>query len=185
MDIVEIEQKETLERKEVVARLRALASMLAKGNELKFEQGGMKMTVHVPDKVQLKVELEVESDERELEIELNVVTSFPSGSSNTAPTRKQSAPNEVVTLATAKSSTSPVSGTMNPATAETANRMQPRKLIVAIFHSRFRSARQTPPPRASRYASKPATRKQMEPTASGAQTRRSTCEVSKLACIAR
>jgi len=70
MDIVEIEQKETLERKEVVARLRALASMLAKGNELKFEQGGMKMTVHVPDKVQLKVELEVETDERELEIEL-------------------------------------------------------------------------------------------------------------------
>ncbi len=70
MDVVEIEQKEILERKEVVARLRALASMLAKGNELKFEQGGMKMTVHVPDKVQLKVELEVESDERELEIEL-------------------------------------------------------------------------------------------------------------------
>jgi amphi-Trp domain-containing protein len=70
MDIVEIEQQETLERKEVVARLRALASMLAKGNEIKFEQGGMKMTVHVPDKVQLKVELEVESDERELEIEL-------------------------------------------------------------------------------------------------------------------
>jgi amphi-Trp domain-containing protein len=70
MDIVEIEQQETLERKEVVARLRALATMLAKGNEIKFEQGGMKMTVHVPDKVQLKVELEVESDERELEIEL-------------------------------------------------------------------------------------------------------------------
>lgn len=70
MDVVEIEQKEILERKEVVARLRALASMLAKGNELKFEQGGMKMTVHVPDKVQLKVELEVETDERELEIEL-------------------------------------------------------------------------------------------------------------------
>ena len=70
MDVVEIEQKEILERKEVVTRLRALASMLAKGNELKFEQGGMKMTVHVPDKVQLKVELEVESDERELEIEL-------------------------------------------------------------------------------------------------------------------
>ena len=70
MDIVEIEQKETLERKDVVARLRALANMLAKGNEIKFEQGGMKMTVHVPDKLQLKVELEVESDERELEIEL-------------------------------------------------------------------------------------------------------------------
>ncbi len=70
MDIVEIEQKETLNRKEVAARLRRLATMLAKGNDVKFEQGGMTMVVHVPDEVQLKVELEVESDERELEIEL-------------------------------------------------------------------------------------------------------------------
>ena len=70
MDIVEIEQKETLSRKEVAARLRRLATMLAKGNDIKFDQGGMHMTVHVPDEVQLKVELEVESDERELEIEL-------------------------------------------------------------------------------------------------------------------
>ena len=30
----------------------------------------MAMTVHVPDEVQLKVELEVETDGRELEIEL-------------------------------------------------------------------------------------------------------------------
>ena len=36
--------------------------MLAKGNEVKFEQGGMTMKVHVPDEVQLKVELEVETD---------------------------------------------------------------------------------------------------------------------------
>jgi amphi-Trp domain-containing protein len=70
MDIVEIEQKETLSRKEVATRLRRLATMLAKGNDIQFEQGGMNMTVHVPDEVQLKVELEVESDERELEIEL-------------------------------------------------------------------------------------------------------------------
>jgi amphi-Trp domain-containing protein len=70
MDIVEIEQKETLSRKEVATRLRRLATMLAKSNDIKFEQGGMTMVVHVPDEVQLKVELEVESDERELEIEL-------------------------------------------------------------------------------------------------------------------
>ena len=70
MDIVEIEQKETLSRKEVATRLRRLATMLAKGNDIKFEQGGMTMTVHIPDEVQLKVELEVETDERELEIEL-------------------------------------------------------------------------------------------------------------------
>ena len=70
MDIVEIEQKETLSRKEVATRLRRLATMLAKSNDIKFDQGGMTMTVHVPDEVQLKVELEVESDGRELEIEL-------------------------------------------------------------------------------------------------------------------
>ena len=70
MDVVEIEQKETVSRKEVVTRLRRLASQLAKGNDVKFDQGGMAMKVHVPDEVQLKVELEVETDERELEIEL-------------------------------------------------------------------------------------------------------------------
>lgn len=70
MDIVEIEQKETVSRKEVATRLRRLATMLAKDNDVKFEQGGTAITVHIPDEVQLKVELEVASDERELEIEL-------------------------------------------------------------------------------------------------------------------
>jgi amphi-Trp domain-containing protein len=70
MDIFEIEQKETVSRKEVATRLRKLATQLAKGNEVKFEQGGMTMKVHVPDEVQLKVEVEAATDERELEIEL-------------------------------------------------------------------------------------------------------------------
>jgi amphi-Trp domain-containing protein len=70
MDIIEIEKKETLRREEVAARLHALADMLAKNNDIEFEQGGMRITVAVPDEVQLKVELEVETEERELEIEL-------------------------------------------------------------------------------------------------------------------
>ena len=70
MDVVEIEQKETVSRKEVVTRLRRLASQLAKGNDVKFDQGAVAITVHIPDEVQLKVELEVETGERELEIEL-------------------------------------------------------------------------------------------------------------------
>lgn len=70
MDIFEIEQTETLRREEVAKRLHALADMLARQNEIDFERAGMKITVHVPDEVQLKVELEVETDERELEIEL-------------------------------------------------------------------------------------------------------------------
>jgi amphi-Trp domain-containing protein len=70
MDIFEIEQKETLSREQVAERLRTLADMLARQNDLEFERGGVHFTVHVADEVQLKVELEVETDERELEIEL-------------------------------------------------------------------------------------------------------------------
>jgi amphi-Trp domain-containing protein len=70
MDIFEVEQKETLKREEVAERLRKLADMLARHNEIEFERGGVKFTVDVPDEVQLKVELDIETDERELEIEL-------------------------------------------------------------------------------------------------------------------
>jgi amphi-Trp domain-containing protein len=70
MDIIEIEKKETLRREEVAGRLHKLADMLAKNNDIEFEQGGAKIKVAVPDEVHLKVELEVETEERELEIEL-------------------------------------------------------------------------------------------------------------------
>ena len=70
MDIFEVEQKERVSREEVAARLRTLADMLERHNDIEFERGGTRFTVHVPDEVQLKIELEVESDERELEIEL-------------------------------------------------------------------------------------------------------------------
>jgi len=70
MDIFEVETTETVNREEAAARLHALADMLARHNDVEFERGGMRFTVHVPDEVELKVELEVESDERELEIEL-------------------------------------------------------------------------------------------------------------------
>lgn len=70
MEILEIEQKETLRREEVAKRLRAFADMLERQNDLEFERGGTRINVKVPDQVQLKVELEIETDERELEIEL-------------------------------------------------------------------------------------------------------------------
>jgi amphi-Trp domain-containing protein len=70
MDIFSVEQKERLGREEAAARLHALADMLARHNDVEFERGGMRFTVHVPDEVNLKIELEIESDERELEIEL-------------------------------------------------------------------------------------------------------------------
>ena len=71
MDIFEVEQRETMTRKEVATRLRRLANMLGSDDEeVEFERGGMSFSIHVPEKVQVKVELEVETDERELEIEL-------------------------------------------------------------------------------------------------------------------
>ena len=70
MDIFEVEQKERLSREEVAARLRNLADMLARHNDIELERGGMRFTVHVPDEVEFKLELEIESDKRELEIEL-------------------------------------------------------------------------------------------------------------------
>ena len=55
MDIFEIEQKERMSREEVAARLRTLADMLARHNDIEFERGGMHMKVHVPDEIQVKV----------------------------------------------------------------------------------------------------------------------------------
>jgi amphi-Trp domain-containing protein len=70
MDILEIEQKETMSREDAAQRLREFAEKLARNNDIEFERGGMHMKVHVPDEIHVKVELELETDERELEIEL-------------------------------------------------------------------------------------------------------------------
>jgi amphi-Trp domain-containing protein len=70
MEILEIESKEKMSRKEAAARLRAFADKLAGKNDIEFERGGMQIKLHVPDEVHVKVELELETDERELEIEL-------------------------------------------------------------------------------------------------------------------
>lgn len=71
MEIFEVQNEETLTRKEIATRLRRLANMLSSDDEeISFERGGMQFSVHVPEQVHLKVELEVETDERELEIEL-------------------------------------------------------------------------------------------------------------------
>jgi amphi-Trp domain-containing protein len=71
MDILEIEQEQTLRREEVAERLRALADALARHNDVEFDRGGMHFRLKVPDEVRVKVELEVEDDGTELEIELS------------------------------------------------------------------------------------------------------------------
>jgi amphi-Trp domain-containing protein len=71
MDLIEIAEKERLSREDAAARLKALAEALASNNEVEFERGGMRITVHVPDEVNLKLEIEVGDEESELEIELS------------------------------------------------------------------------------------------------------------------
>jgi amphi-Trp domain-containing protein len=71
MELLEIEQKETLQREEVAKRLHALADALARHNDVEFDRGGMHFRLKVPDEVHVKVELEVEEGGTELEIELS------------------------------------------------------------------------------------------------------------------
>jgi amphi-Trp domain-containing protein len=70
VDLVEIKQVDRLGREEAARRLRDLADQLARHNDVEFERDGVTFKVHVPDELQLKVELEIEDDGSELEIEL-------------------------------------------------------------------------------------------------------------------
>ena len=60
-DLFEIDQTQRLRREEAAGRLRALADAL--------EREGRRITVDVPDEVELKVEVEI-GESNELEIEL-------------------------------------------------------------------------------------------------------------------
>ena len=70
MDIMEVSQRDRLSREDAAARLRTLADMLARHNDVEFDRGGMHFKVPVPDEVDFKVEIEIGDDEREIEIEL-------------------------------------------------------------------------------------------------------------------
>ncbi|MFC7495321.1 MULTISPECIES: amphi-Trp domain-containing protein [unclassified Nocardioides] len=71
MDLFEIEEKQRLRREEAAARLHALADAIARNNSVVFERDGRRITVSVPDEVELNVEVELESDGGELEIEIS------------------------------------------------------------------------------------------------------------------
>ena len=70
MDLLELQEKRRLRREEAAARLHALADALASNNEVEFERGDLRFTVHVPDEVDFKMEIEIGDEEREIEIEL-------------------------------------------------------------------------------------------------------------------
>ena len=69
MDLFEIDRTKRLRREEAAAQLHALADALARHNSVEFEKNGHRITVDVPDEVELTVEVEI-GDENELEIEL-------------------------------------------------------------------------------------------------------------------
>ena len=70
MDLMEISDKDLLSREDAAARLHTLADALAKDNEVEFDRGGLRIKVHVPDEVHLKLEVEIKDDGGELEVEL-------------------------------------------------------------------------------------------------------------------
>ena len=70
MNLIELAEKRRLRREEAAARLHALADALASNNEVEFERGDLRFTVHVPDEVDFKLEIEIGDEGREIEIEL-------------------------------------------------------------------------------------------------------------------
>jgi amphi-Trp domain-containing protein len=69
MDLFDIDDTRRLRREEAATHLHALADALARNNSVEFNRAGQRITVRVPDEVNLKIEVEI-ADESELEIEL-------------------------------------------------------------------------------------------------------------------
>jgi amphi-Trp domain-containing protein len=70
MDLLEVTEKERVSRQEAAKRLRALATALGRTNEVEYERGDLRFSLHVPDEVDFKIEIELQDDEWELEVEL-------------------------------------------------------------------------------------------------------------------
>jgi amphi-Trp domain-containing protein len=70
MELMELEEKQTLRREDAAARLHEIADELASGNDIVFQRDNLRFVARVPSEVHLKVEFEVEDDGTEFEIEL-------------------------------------------------------------------------------------------------------------------
>ncbi|WP_395657436.1 amphi-Trp domain-containing protein [Nocardioides sp.] len=69
MELLELDETRRMKREEAAERLRELADQLSRNNSVEFARDSGRVTVRVPDEVNLKVEVEL-GDENELEIEL-------------------------------------------------------------------------------------------------------------------
>lgn len=70
MDLFDIDDTQHLRREDAATRLHALADALARSNSVEFQRGDRRITVRIPDQVDLKIEVEIGDDGNELEIEL-------------------------------------------------------------------------------------------------------------------
>jgi amphi-Trp domain-containing protein len=70
MDLVEIKQKDRMQREEAAARLRQLADQLSATTTSSSSATASASRCTSPDEIQLKVELEIGDDGSELEVEL-------------------------------------------------------------------------------------------------------------------
>lgn len=70
MDL-EHETRGRLSREDAARRLRDLADELARHNEVSFLRNGNRVTVDVPDEVDLELEVELEGGGAEIEVELS------------------------------------------------------------------------------------------------------------------
>lgn len=69
MSLFEIDTTQKISREDAAAKLHELADALARHNSVEFDKDGRRITVSIPDEVNLKVEVELGED-NELEIEL-------------------------------------------------------------------------------------------------------------------
>lgn len=69
MSLFEIDTTQKMSREAAADKLRELADALSRHNSVEFDREGRRVTVSIPDEVNLKVEVEL-GDENELEIEL-------------------------------------------------------------------------------------------------------------------
>jgi amphi-Trp domain-containing protein len=70
MELFETETEQKMSREDAAKRLHEIADVLARNNQIELEKNGRRITVAVPDEVELSVELEVGED-NELEIEIS------------------------------------------------------------------------------------------------------------------
>jgi len=70
-DLLEVSESARMRREAAAERLRALADMLARHNEVAFTRDGLRYSVRVPDEVEFSFEIEIGDDGSEVEVEIS------------------------------------------------------------------------------------------------------------------